>query len=195
MQCFDRDAPLPEERLSLMFDIRTPSQKVTIDEMPAGMQVCNCNGVTKAAIAACVSSGRRSTKAVMDTTRAGKGCGSGKSLVREPVRWLRGGEVLSGWSVSPYRARRLSKTQRTRMASRVSSNAITASSAKRIRVHLTLRRSLMVANVAVDRKRAHAVLAHVAERHRGNRFAGHGLLTDRFAPYGAGPGARTASCC
>src|SRR5215468_12100989 len=48
--------------------------------------------------------------------------------------------VLSGWSVSPYRARRLPKTLRTRLASRISSNAITASSAKRIRVHLPLRR-------------------------------------------------------
>ena len=31
--------------------------------------------------------------------------------------------VLSGWSVSPYRARRLPKTPRTRLASRKSSNA------------------------------------------------------------------------
>jgi hypothetical protein len=48
--------------------------------------------------------------------------------------------VLSGWSVSPYRARRLPKTPRTRLASRKSSNASTASSAKRIRVHLPVRR-------------------------------------------------------
>src|SRR6516165_4413503 len=48
--------------------------------------------------------------------------------------------VLSGWSVSPYRASRLPSTPRTRLASRKSSNAITASSAKRTRVHLPLRR-------------------------------------------------------
>src|ERR1035437_460650 len=48
--------------------------------------------------------------------------------------------VLSGWSVSPYRASRLPRTPRTRLASRKSSNAITASSAKRTRVHLPLRR-------------------------------------------------------
>src|ERR1700692_2457781 len=48
--------------------------------------------------------------------------------------------VLSGWSISPYRARRLPKTPRTRLASKKSSNASTASSAKRIRVHLPLRR-------------------------------------------------------
>src|SRR5262249_1206640 len=34
--------------------------------------------------------------------------------------------VLLGWSVSPYRARRLPNTPRTRLASRKSSNAITA---------------------------------------------------------------------
>ena len=48
MQAFDRDSPLPEERLSLLFDLGAPAQKVTLDEMPADAQVCNCNGVTKA---------------------------------------------------------------------------------------------------------------------------------------------------
>ena|SRR5450631_1848639 len=47
---------------------------------------------------------------------------------------------LVGWSVSPYRARRLPNTPRTRLASRNSSNAITASSANRTRVHLPLSR-------------------------------------------------------
>ena len=51
----------------------------------ADMQVCNCNGVTKAALGACVAAGNRTTKAVMDATRAGKGCGSCKNLGR-PVR-------------------------------------------------------------------------------------------------------------
>ena len=35
MQAFDRDTPLPEERLSLLFDLGAPTQKVTLDEMPA----------------------------------------------------------------------------------------------------------------------------------------------------------------
>ena len=65
MQCFDRDAPLPDERLALLFDLGAPSQKVTIDEMPAEMQVCNCNGVSKKAIAACVAGGVRSADGVM----------------------------------------------------------------------------------------------------------------------------------
>ncbi len=71
MQAFDRGTPLPEERLSLLFDIGAPSKKVTVEEMPADMQVCNCNGVTKGAIVGCVKAGKRSPKAVMEGTRAG----------------------------------------------------------------------------------------------------------------------------
>ena len=93
MQAFDRDSPLPDERLSLLFDLGTPSQKVTMAEMPAEAQVCNCNGVTKGAISACVASGRRSAKGVMQATRAGMGCGSCKGLVGELVDWLCGGDV------------------------------------------------------------------------------------------------------
>ncbi len=62
MQAFDRDSPLPEERLSLLFDLGTPPQKVTLDEMPAETQVCNCNGVTKGAIGACVAAGKRTRR-------------------------------------------------------------------------------------------------------------------------------------
>ena len=102
MQCFDRDTPLPDERLSLLFDLGAPSQKITIDQMPAEMQVCNCNGVTKSTIAACVAGGVRSAPGVMNATRAGKGCGSCKGLVGEIVTWLCGGEVEDDPSVRYY---------------------------------------------------------------------------------------------
>jgi bacterioferritin-associated ferredoxin len=102
MQAFHRDAPLPEERLSLLFDLGSPNQKITIDEMPADMQVCDRNGVTKAALGACVAAGNRTTKAVMDATRAGKGCGSCKNLVAEVVLWFCGGEVEEDPSIHYY---------------------------------------------------------------------------------------------
>jgi nitrite reductase (NADH) large subunit len=102
MQAFDRESPLPDERLSLLFDLGTPSQKVTLDEMPAEAQVCNCNGVNKAAIGACVMAGRRTPKSVMDKTRAGMGCGSCKSLVADLVAWFCGGEVEEDPSVHYY---------------------------------------------------------------------------------------------
>ncbi|MBB5696128.1 nitrite reductase large subunit NirB [Muricoccus pecuniae] len=102
MQAFDRDSPLPEERLSLLFDIGAPSQKVTIDEMPADAQVCNCNGVTKAAIGTCIAGGAKTTKAVMGATRAGMGCGSCKGLMNEVVAWFLGGAVEEDPSVHYY---------------------------------------------------------------------------------------------
>jgi nitrite reductase (NADH) large subunit len=102
MQAFDKDSPLPEERLSLLFDLGTPSQKVTLDEMPADAQVCNCNGVNKAAIGACVEAGMRTATAVMNATRAGKGCGSCKGLVNELVDWFCGGEAEVDPSIHYY---------------------------------------------------------------------------------------------
>jgi nitrite reductase (NADH) large subunit len=102
MQAFDRDSRLPDERLSLLFDLGAPPQKVTLDEMPAETQVCNCNGVTKAAIGACVAGGKRGAKAVMAATRAGMGCGSCKGLVNEVVEWFCGGAVEEDPSVHYY---------------------------------------------------------------------------------------------
>ncbi len=93
MQAFDRNTPLPEERLSLLFDIGAPSKKVTIDEMPNHAQVCNCNGVGKGAILQCVANGNRSAKAVMAASRAGMGCGSCKALVSEIVEWACAGQM------------------------------------------------------------------------------------------------------
>src|SRR6202042_3603683 len=66
IQTFDRNTPLPEERLHLLFDIGDPPKQVTFAEMSANSQVCNCNGVSKGAIVACVNSGKRNAKAVMD---------------------------------------------------------------------------------------------------------------------------------
>ena len=99
MQAFDRDSRLPDERLGLLFDLGTPSQKVTLDEMPPETQICNCNGVTKGAIGACVAAGKTSAKAVMGATRAGMGCGSCKALVGEVVEWFAGGKLEEDPSV------------------------------------------------------------------------------------------------
>jgi nitrite reductase (NADH) large subunit len=102
MQAFDRDSQLPEERHSMLFDLGAPPQKVTLDEMPATTQVCNCNGVTKEAIGACVAAGNRTTKSVMAKTRAGMGCGSCKGLVGDLVEWFCGGAVEEDPSVHYY---------------------------------------------------------------------------------------------
>ena len=88
MQAFDRESPLPEERLALLFDLGAPPQSVTIEDMPAEMQVCNCNGVSKGAIGACVAAGNRDLKAVMTATRAGMGCGSCRGQVDALTRYF-----------------------------------------------------------------------------------------------------------
>ncbi len=102
MQAFDRGTPLPEERLSLLFDIGAPDQQVTLLEMPDEAQVCNCNGVSKGAIRKCVLGGKRSMKAVMEATRAGMGCGSCKSLVNEIVEWACEGQTEEDPSIHYY---------------------------------------------------------------------------------------------
>jgi nitrite reductase (NADH) large subunit len=102
MQTFDHDTPLPDERLSLLFDIGSPAPKITLAEMPSKAQVCNCNGVSKGAIVACTQSGKRSLKAVMEATRAGMGCGSCKALVSEIVEWACEGELDDDPSVHYY---------------------------------------------------------------------------------------------
>jgi len=102
MQTFDRNTPLPQERLSLLFDIGAPSKKITIDEMPVQAQVCNCNGVSKDTIMQCIATGKRSAKAVMETTRAGMGCGSCKGLVSEIVEWACAGQMEEDPAIHYY---------------------------------------------------------------------------------------------
>jgi nitrite reductase (NADH) large subunit len=92
-QAFDKSSPLPDDRLSLLFDIGAPPKKVSLDEMPETAQICNCNGVSKGAIGACVTRGKRTALSVMQATRAGMGCGSCKSLVADVVEWFCGGEL------------------------------------------------------------------------------------------------------
>jgi nitrite reductase (NADH) large subunit len=102
MQAFDRHSPLPDERLQLLFDIGAPPKQVSFLEMSPETQVCNCNGVTKRALVACVNAGRRSARSVMDATRAGMGCGSCKPLVAELVEWACDGEVDEDPAVHYY---------------------------------------------------------------------------------------------
>ncbi|MFZ0121732.1 MAG: nitrite reductase large subunit NirB [Pseudonocardiaceae bacterium] len=80
-QAFDRRVPLPQERIKLLFDIGAPPPDVGAAELADEAQVCNCNGVSKAQLVACVRDGQRTVGGVMASTRAGKGCGSCEDLV------------------------------------------------------------------------------------------------------------------
>jgi len=93
IQAFDRGLPLPEERVGLLFDLGTPPAEVGVAELADDAQVCNCNGVSKKTICQTVADGEKTVSGVMDRTRAGKGCGSCKSLVKQIVEWAAGDEV------------------------------------------------------------------------------------------------------
>jgi nitrite reductase (NADH) large subunit len=86
-QSFDRALPLPEERVELLFELAGPGAEQGAAEMDESVQVCNCNGVSKGDLVACVRAGTHSVNGVMTATRAGKGCGSCKALVRDVVEW------------------------------------------------------------------------------------------------------------
>ncbi|HWR48265.1 MAG TPA: nitrite reductase large subunit NirB [Pseudonocardiaceae bacterium] len=102
-QSFDRGLPLPEERVELLFELAGPSQAEGAAEMDDLVQVCDCNGVSKGELVACVRGGTKSVTGVMAATRAGKGCGSCKDLVREIVEGAADGDVeveeSAGWYV------------------------------------------------------------------------------------------------
>jgi len=127
MQAFDRGLPLPQERISLMFDIGTPEVAVGAAELSDDAQVCNCNGVNKATIVNCVKAGEKSVSGVMAATRAGKGCGSCKGLVTQIVEWAAGGDVSedpsANWYVPaiPYDKRELMRLIREKNLRSVSS--------------------------------------------------------------------------
>jgi nitrite reductase (NADH) large subunit len=101
-QAFDNGLPLPDERISLMFDIGTPTVSVGVGELADDAQVCNCNGVSKGALVDCVRAGTTSVTGVMAKTKAGKGCGSCKLLVRQVVEWAAEGSVTEDPSASWY---------------------------------------------------------------------------------------------
>ncbi|NEM08916.1 NAD(P)/FAD-dependent oxidoreductase [Geodermatophilus normandii] len=101
-QAFDRGSALPEERIRLLVDLTDGREEVGVAEMPADSQVCNCNGVTKGAICGAVADGCGSVGAVMDRTRAGKGCGSCRSLVKQVVEWAADGDVTEDPAASYY---------------------------------------------------------------------------------------------
>jgi nitrite reductase (NADH) large subunit len=102
IQAFDRGLALPEERAALLFDLGGPPTGVSVAELDPGSQVCNCNGVSKQTLVDTVQGGCKTVTAVMDRTRAGKGCGTCKSLVKQIVEWAAGGDVEEDPAASWY---------------------------------------------------------------------------------------------
>ena len=95
MQAFDRGTRAAGgARVAAVRPRRAGRATVSVAELPDDAQICNCNGVSKGAIRACVA-GRRARRCarVMDATRAGSGCGSCKAQVQEVLEWAAGGAL------------------------------------------------------------------------------------------------------
>ena len=83
MQSFDRNTPLPEKRLELLFDSARRPKQVTFEEMSPetpGLQLQRRlqRRARRASTPADAEPARR-----VDATRAGMGCGSCKTQVRK----------------------------------------------------------------------------------------------------------------
>ena len=82
MQVFDNQMPLPDERASLIFDIgkaAAPDVAALADDAT----VCNCNAVNAGTIRCAIRDGAADLPMIMTATRAGTGCGTCKSSVKE----------------------------------------------------------------------------------------------------------------
>jgi NAD(P)H-nitrite reductase large subunit/predicted pyridoxine 5'-phosphate oxidase superfamily flavin-nucleotide-binding protein len=93
---FESNAPLPEDRINLLFDIGAPPKRVMLEQIPLDAQICSCHAVSKGAIVECVKRGCDTVEAVREATRAGLACGSCAAMVREIVEW-----ACSGRNGSP----------------------------------------------------------------------------------------------
>ncbi|MGH3379010.1 MAG: FAD-dependent oxidoreductase [Actinoallomurus sp.] len=94
-QLYDRVAPLPDDRLHLLFpglDTATPVD--TPVRMPDAATVCDCNNVTKGGIRACWEAGARDVAGVAAETRATTGCGGCRDTVAGILDWLRRSEPV-----------------------------------------------------------------------------------------------------
>jgi assimilatory nitrate reductase electron transfer subunit len=88
-QLLDRGAALPADRWSLLAG-RGGAAAVAESPVaiPANATICQCNGVTKAAICAAWQRGARDAGQVAASTRASTGCGTCREAVEGIVAWL-----------------------------------------------------------------------------------------------------------
>ena len=96
-QLLDRGAALPAERWSLLAGGGAAAAAgAAVTESPVAIPghatICQCNGVTKAAICAAWQRGARDAGQVAASTRATTGCGTCRAAVEGIVAWLAAAE-------------------------------------------------------------------------------------------------------
>ncbi|MDN3351419.1 FAD-dependent oxidoreductase [Actinomadura sp. DC4] len=89
-QLYTRAAPLPPDRLHLLFHgMGTGPPADTPVRIPDAAVVCHCNNVTKGGIRASWEAGSRDVRDVAAGTRATTGCGGCRDTVTGILEWLR----------------------------------------------------------------------------------------------------------
>ncbi|MFE9688484.1 FAD-dependent oxidoreductase [Micromonospora sp. NPDC005806] len=92
VQLFDRGAPVPADRRSLLlgraFGTAPATPAASPALMPGAATVCQCNDVSKGALVACWRSGARSVAELSAATRAATGCGGCRDAVAGIADWL-----------------------------------------------------------------------------------------------------------
>ncbi|MCE5292787.1 MAG: nitrite reductase large subunit NirB [Nocardiaceae bacterium] len=101
-QAFESQIDLPKERISLLFDLGPSAPASSVADLPNDAQICNCNGVSKGTITECVHSGAHTLSDVVARTRAGKGCGSCKGMVKDIIACALGGALADDPSADWY---------------------------------------------------------------------------------------------
>lgn len=89
-QLLDRGAALPADRAALLA-VRRANAAPAVDSpaaLPGDATICQCNGVTKAAICTAWQEGAKDAAQVADRTRASTGCGTCQDAVAGIVAWL-----------------------------------------------------------------------------------------------------------
>jgi assimilatory nitrate reductase electron transfer subunit len=95
-QLLDRGAALPADRWCLLAGRGGAAGATAVTESPVAIPghatICQCNGVTKAAICAAWQRGARDAGQVAASTRATTGCGTCRAAVEGIVAWLAAAE-------------------------------------------------------------------------------------------------------
>jgi nitrite reductase (NADH) large subunit len=85
MQFFKGGSKAPDNRADLLFAPTEGASMLQVLDMPDGLQICNCNGVTKKQIVDAIRGGCGSVAKVGACTKAGTGCQSCKPVVAQLI--------------------------------------------------------------------------------------------------------------
>ncbi|WP_262283070.1 FAD-dependent oxidoreductase [Micromonospora sp. MA102] len=100
VQLFDRGAPVPADRRSLLlgraFGAAPATPAASPALMPDAATVCQCNDVSKGALVACWRAGARTVADLSAATRAATGCGGCRDAVAGIAGWLAEVDPVAG---------------------------------------------------------------------------------------------------